>query len=165
MDELARRFAFVADDRRFGIEVREAPQAAASQGDTDGGDRPAQTPRNGRAGEALAAEVLDLVSGRAGQPTGAVVRLCRAIGQACGALGGVPVAPFAHGFGGYAQRNCGRGDRSALGQALHDQHSTMRWGSGVLMDVHPGLRACGCWRGNHRLHLQPRRDNVLGNYS
>jgi hypothetical protein len=94
VDQFARFVALVTDNRRPGIKSRKTPQAAAAQGHPDSGDRPAQTPRNGGAGETLAAEALDLVFGRAGQPGGTVVRPARPIRQTRSAFGRVPVAPL-----------------------------------------------------------------------
>jgi hypothetical protein len=51
-------------------------------------------------------------------------------------------------------------DRPAGVQTLDHQHSTMPRRSGILMDVHPGLRAVGCRPRNHSFSAQPRRDNL-----
>jgi Asp/Glu/Hydantoin racemase len=85
------------------------------------------------------------------------------LGEAGLAFRGVALAPFAHGLGIDPGRGGDRGARPAISQALDYQASTVRRGSGILMDVHPGLRAAGWRRSNHSLPARTRVDNLHSN--
>src|SRR5450755_3487627 len=103
---------------------------------------------------------LDLPLRLAVEPCRAVMWPRRPIWQAGGAFGVETIAPFADRFAGDAERLGDRRHRPAALEATDDQHSTMGRGSGILMDVHPGLRVWGWWPRNHSFSPEPRRDNL-----
>ena len=160
VDQLARALALVAENGGLGIERPEAAEAEAAQLQADGGPRQAQRARDGRAGAALAAQRFDPSGGFRRQAGRAVMGPGRTVPQPVGTLGGEAVAPFPH----RGRANPGRRgdpvDAPAGSQPIDHQHSTARRASGILMGVHPGLRAAGCWPRNHSLPAQPRRDNL-----
>jgi len=135
-------------------------EAAAAQHDTNSREWPVQLARDRRAGHAAAAQGFDLRLRLVIEPGRAVMWPRRAIGHAIGAFGIKAIAPFADSFAGNAERLGHRRHGPAALQAFDDQHSTELRGSGILMDVHPGLRVCGCWPRNHSLSPEPRRDNL-----
>ena len=165
VDQLARVLALVADDRGLGLEGGEAVEAEAAERQPDRRSGQAKLAGNGRTGAALAAQRLDAGGDLGGLPGRAAVRSGGAVAQAGLALGGMAVAPLADRLGRDAlrRRHCGNGP--AAGQALHNQHSTMRCGPGILMAVHPGFRAGGCWPDTRSLPAHPRRDNLHSNDS
>ena len=152
--------SLVAPDRRPDVEGGEPAQPAPAQHDADGGQRPAEAAGDRRAAQALTAQRLDLVLRLLGQPRRAAMRPGGAVDQAGRTLGGMTIAPLADGLGGDAQGRGDGGHRPAGAQALDHQHSAVRHGPRILMDVHPGLRAVGCRPRNHSLPAQPRRDNL-----
>ena len=131
-----------------------------SQHQTDGREWTTDLARDGWPGQALTAQRDDLFLLMPAQTGRAAMRPGRAVGQTGGALGGMAIAPFADGLGGHAPRRGDRADRPTGCQTLDHQQSTMAGGSGILMDVHPGLRVAGCRPHNHSLSAQPRRDNL-----
>ncbi len=165
VDELARPVALVADRLGLGVVGGEAAAAAPAQDHAHGRDRAAEPAGDGRAGQPLAAQRHDLGLGRLAQPGRAAMRPGRAVGQARSALPGMPVAPLAHGPG--VDSGCGRHrcDRPAVSQAPDHQPSTVRGGSGILVDVHPAAPGAGCELGSHNLPAPPRMGNLRSNDS
>ena len=145
---------------------RQSPEPAetqAAQDDANGGDWPPEPAGYGRAGEALAAQRLDLRLSRCGEARRAVVRPGGPVAQSGHALRGKAVAPLAHRLGRDPGRHGDLANRPALGETLDHQQSTTRCGSGILMAVHPGLRVAGRWPRNRSQPTQPRRDNLHSN--
>jgi hypothetical protein len=148
VDQLARMLALVADDGRLGLEGGEAVEADAAQRQPDRRAGQAKLAGDGRTGPALAAQRLDAGGDLGGLPRRAVVGSGRAVAQPGLALGGRAVAPLADGPRRGAQADSHLRNALPLSQPADDQHSTMRRRPGILMRVHPGLRAGGCWLRN-----------------
>lgn len=165
VDQLARVLALVADDRGLGLEGGEAVEAEAAERQPDRRSGQAKLAGNGRTGAALAAQRLDAGGDLGGLPGRAAVRSGGAVAQAGLALGGMAVAPLADGPRGDAKAGGHRRHALAHRQPGDDQHSTMRCGPGILMAVHPGFRAGGCWPDTRSLPAHPRRDNLHSNDS
>mgnify|MGYP006883603647 CR=1 FL=1 len=83
--------------------------------------------------------------------------------QAGGAFGAEAITPFANGP---AVHTLGRGhgrNGPTRFETFDHQHSTARRGSGILMNVHPGLLEGGSSCGNNNLPSKPRTDNLHSN--
>src|SRR5207244_4463055 len=99
VDQLARPLALVADDLGLGVEGAKLAEAAAAQDPAHGRDRAAEPAGDGRPGQALAPEPVDLGYGRVVEAGRAALRPRRAVGQAGVARLGMAVTPLAHGLG------------------------------------------------------------------
>ena len=145
VDQLAGLLPLVADDRGLGVERREPAEPEAAQDQADGGDRPAELARNGRAGQALAAQRLDLGLGGIAQPGRAAMRPRRAVGQpGLAFLRDSGRATCATVLGVTPKAAATAVDRPARQRAAATiSIRPLRRGSGILMDVHPAAPGCG----------------------
>src|SRR4051812_3841884 len=165
VDQLAGVLALVTDDRGLGLKGGEAVEPEPTQCQAHRRAGQAELAGNGRAGAALAAQGLDPGGDLDSLLRRAAMRPRGAVAQPGLALGGMPVAPLADGARRGPNAGSHLGHALALSQPADDQHSTVRRRPGILMAVHPGLRAGGCWLRNRSFPTQPRRDNLHSNDS
>ena len=132
--------ALVAADRLGGFERLDAVEAEASQDTADGGRRDADLGSDLLAGEALAAQSLDLGDDGGRCRLAQAVRPGRTILQSVDAFGLEPGDPFARGPRADACGSCGGLRRLPALDLPNNQLSTVRRQTGILMDVHPVLR-------------------------
>ena len=140
--QVSRLLPFVAADGDGRLEGPQPSQAQALQPPGDGGPAELQGLGDLGAGPALPAQPFDPAEQQRGKRVGAVVRPAGSIGQARDPLDLVPADPLAHGPVADAER-LGHvpGRFGALLDALDESRSTAGRGLGILVDVHPGLRA------------------------
>jgi hypothetical protein len=89
--------------------------------------------------------------------------LCQADRVAGVTRRGLAIPPFAHALD-IETKGHGR-DRPAFSQAMDDQTSTVRRGSGILVDVPRAAPGSGCVLGSHNLPAPLRMDNLHSNDS
>ncbi len=162
LDELARLLLLIADCRRLGLKGPEPTKPTPAQERAHGRDRPTEAAGDGRAGETLPAQGLDLSRGFLGQAAGAAVRARGAVEKAGLTFRGMPIAPLAYGLQIDLKR---RRHGPARSQALDHQLSTMRCRPGILMDVHPLPPRGWCKPGSRILQARSRVDNFHSNGS
>lgn len=75
----------------------------------------------------------------------------------------VAVTPLAHRLAIDALGRCDSRYRSARLKTFDHQHSTVPHGSGILMDVQPGLLETAWLCRNNNLSSKPRTDNLHSN--
>ena len=149
VDQLARLRALVADHRRAGTKGGHAAAAAVAQHLANNSDGAAEPACDNQAGRALAPQRFDrILIGRL-QACWAPTRTIERSGQACRRR------HVGHATGGQSWHSRRLRLRwwppTCLLPGLDDQHSTMRQGSCMLIDVHPRLRVVGPWPSDHSL--------------
>src|SRR3954470_16981896 len=155
----------VAPDCQGGVESLEPAEPDPAQRLADRRDRPAEAARDRRPRQPLAPQDCDLGFGGGIEPERAGMRPRRAVAQAGSTFHPEAVAPLAHRPAVDTERRRHGRDRRARLKTFHDQHSTARRGSGILMNVHPRLLADRRVCGNRNLASKPRTDNLHSNDS
>ena len=165
VDQSAGLLPLVADDCHGRVESLEPAEPDPAQRLADRRDRPAEAARDRRPRQPLAPQDCDLGFGGGIKPERAGMRPRRAVAQAGSTFHPEAVAPLAHRPAVDTERRRHGRDRRARLKTFHDQHSTARRGSGILMNVHPRLLGDGRVCGNRNLASKPRTDNLHSNDS
>jgi hypothetical protein len=139
VDQLARPFALIADHRRLGLERAQLAQPETAQNAADRRDRHGQLARDRRAAQALPPPALDLGHAHVRHLVGTLLRRRAPVDQRRG-----PAVPIARepavSLSLRQSRSAGsRPHRPALfDHPLHQQESTLRHQTRILVHVHPG---------------------------
>ena len=158
VDQLAGVLAFVAHRGRPLVEGGETAEAEPAQYRADGGARRAEPAGDGRSAEPLPPERLDRGGRVRCQAMRAAARRRTAVAERL--AGPVPGEPFEGAPLGDSRRNSRIGNPPALlNDPAHQQGSTVHRHPGMLVDVHPGLRARVGWLRNPSFSAMLRMNN------
>jgi hypothetical protein len=167
VDQLARPFALIAHDRWLGLERAQLAQPETTQNAADRRDRHGKLARNRRAAQALAPPALDVGHAPVRHLVGTMLGRRAPVDQRRGPAGTVARKPAVR-LPVRQSRSAGRRPHSPalICDPLHQQESTLRRQTRILMHVHPGdLPISAESVATRSLTGLPRMNNLHSNHS